>query len=154
MLSFSATFFESSCIDSNPYCEMVREEKLCTILYLENTYKARFADLKKRIGNDYVLNKSGYPRPVTALQSLLLNYQPNYNSHRNYQSNGVSNQLMFAQRGKLGTMKATENISSRYPGEIWTTSPATNVKKKVIILGTTIAQLKPGPKKMQRLSEK
>ena len=41
-----------------------------------------------------------YPRTVTAVQILLLKYQPNYNSHRNSQSNGVSKQLMFAQRGK------------------------------------------------------
>ena len=49
-----------------------------------------------------MLNKAEYPRTVTAVQSLLLNYQPNYKSHRNYQSNGVSNQLMFVQRGKNG----------------------------------------------------
>ena len=75
---------------------------LCAILYLEISDKARFAELKKRIKNDYVLNKAEYTRTVTAVKSLLLNYQPNYNSHRNYQSNGVSNQLMFAQRGKNG----------------------------------------------------
>ena len=75
---------------------------LCAILYLENSDKARFADLKKRIENDFVMNKAEYPRTVIAVQSLLLNYQPNYNSHRNSQSNGVSNQVMFAQRGKTG----------------------------------------------------
>ena len=75
---------------------------LCAILYLENSDKARFSDLKKRIENDYVLNKAEYPRTVNAVQSLLLNYQPNYKSHRNPQFNGVSNQLMFAQRGKNG----------------------------------------------------
>ena len=75
---------------------------LCGILYLENSDKARFADLKKRIENDYVLNKAEYPKTVTAVQSLLLNYQPNYNSHRNSQSNGVRNQIMFAQCGKTG----------------------------------------------------
>ena len=62
----------------------------------------QFSDLKKRIENDYVLNKAEYPRTVTAVQSLLLNYQPNYNSHRNSQTNGISNQLMFAQHGKTG----------------------------------------------------
>ena len=41
------------------------EEMLCAILYLENSDKARFADLKKRIENDYVLNKAEYPRTVT-----------------------------------------------------------------------------------------
>ena len=75
-------------------------EMLCAILYLENSDKARFSDLKKRIKNNYVLNKAEYPRTVTPVQSLLLNYQPNYNSHRNSQSNRVSNQLMFAQRGE------------------------------------------------------
>ena len=39
---------------------------------------------------------------MTAVQSLLLKYCPNYNSHINYQSNGVRNQLMFAQHGKTG----------------------------------------------------
>ena len=75
---------------------------LCAILYLENSDKARFADLKKRVENDYVLKKAEYPRTVTAVQSLLLNYQPTYNSHRNSQSNRVINQLIFAQRGKTG----------------------------------------------------
>ena len=64
---------------------------LCAILYLENLDKARFADLKNRIENDYVMNMAEYPRTVTAVQSLLLNYQPNYNSYINSQSNGVSN---------------------------------------------------------------
>ena len=31
---------------------------LCAILYLENSDKARFPDLKKRVENDYVLNKA------------------------------------------------------------------------------------------------
>ena len=75
---------------------------LCEILYLENSDKARFSDLKKRIKNDYVLNKAEYPMTMTAVQSLILNYQPSYNTHRNSQSNEVSNQLMFAQRGKNG----------------------------------------------------
>ena len=39
---------------------------------------------------------------MTAVHILLLNYQPNYNYNRNSQSNGASNQLMFAQRGKTG----------------------------------------------------
>ena len=42
---------------------------------------------------------------VAIVQSLLLNYQPNYNSNRNYQSKWVSNQLMFTQRGKTGDDK-------------------------------------------------
>ena len=75
---------------------------ICKILYLEKSDKARFADLKKRVENDYVPNKAEYPRTVTALQSLLLNYQPNYNYNKNPQSNGVSNHIIFAQRGKTG----------------------------------------------------
>ena len=80
--------------------EKTGEEMLCAILYLDNLDKARFAYLKKRVENDYVLNKAEYPRTVIAIQSLLLNYQPNYKSNRNYQSNGANNQLMFAQRRK------------------------------------------------------
>ena len=101
-----------------------------------------------------MLKKAEYPRTVNVVQILLLNYQPNYNSNGNYQFNGVSNHLMFAQCRKLGTKKATEKIRSRDPGEIWTTSLATTVEKKIIILGTMTVQLKPGSKKMQRLSEK
>ena len=44
---------------------------ICAILYLENSDKSRFADLKKRVENDYVLNKAEYPRTVTSVQSLL-----------------------------------------------------------------------------------
>ena len=35
-------------------------------------YTARFTDLKKRVENDYVLNKAEYLRTETAGQSLLL----------------------------------------------------------------------------------
>ena len=96
------TGFDSPQEDEKKEIEKAGEDMLCAMLYLENSDKARFADLKKRIGNDYVLNKAEYPRTVTTVQSLLLNYQPNYNSHKNSQSNGVSNQLMFAQREKTG----------------------------------------------------
>ena len=75
---------------------------LCAIIYLENSDKARFSDLKKRVKNDYVLDRAEYPRTVTAVQSILLKYQPTYNSNRISQSNGVSNQLMFLQHGKTG----------------------------------------------------
>ena len=78
---------------------------LCSILYLENSDNARFADLNKRVENDYVLNKKEYPRTVTTVQSLLLKYQTNYNSNRDSQSNRVSNQLMFAQHGIIGDDK-------------------------------------------------
>ena len=58
---------------------------------MENSDKASFSDLKKRVENGDVMNKAEYPRTVTAVHSLILNYQPNYNSYRNYQSNRVSN---------------------------------------------------------------
>ena len=70
------------------------------ILYLENSDKYRFADLKKFVENYYVPNKADYPKTVTIVQSLPLNYKIDYNSNRNYQSNVVSNQIRFAQHGK------------------------------------------------------
>ena len=88
---------------------------ICAILYLENSYKSRFADLKKRIKNDYMLNKAEYPRMVTSVQSLLLKYQPSYNSHRNSQSNGVINQLIFTQRGKTGDNKGDRKEKEQRP---------------------------------------
>ena len=75
---------------------------LCAIPYLENSDKIRFADLKKRVENDYVLKNEEYLRTLTAVQSILLNYLSNHNANRNSQSNGVRNQLMFAQCGKPG----------------------------------------------------
>ena len=55
---------------------------------------------------------------------------------------------------KLGTTKATEKRGIRNPGEIWITSLATSVEKKVIMLGKINDQIKPGSKKMQRHSGK
>ena len=85
------------------------------ILYIGNSDKARFVDLNKRVENYYVPNKAEYPRKVTAVQSLLLNYQPNYNSNRNYQSNGVRNQLIFVQRGKSGDNKGNRKEKEKRP---------------------------------------
>ena len=68
----------------------------------KNPDKSVFDGLKKGIDNCYVLNKTQYLRTVTMVQSLLLNYQHNYNSNRQSQSKGVSNQIMFAQHGKTG----------------------------------------------------
>ena len=82
---------------------------------MENSDKARFADLKKRVKNDYVMNNAEYPKKVTALQSLLLNYQHNYNSNRNPQSNEVSNQLMFAQRGETGDDEGDRKEKEQIP---------------------------------------
>ena len=91
------TGFDSLQEDEKKETEKAGEEMLYVILYLENSDKARLANLKKRIEKDYMPNKAEYTRTVTAVHSLILNHQPNYNSHRNSQPNGVSNQLMFAQ---------------------------------------------------------
>ena len=88
---------------------------LCTILYMENSDKARFSGFKKRVENDYGLNKAEYPRTVAKLQSLLLNYQTNYNSDGNPQSNGVSNQLMSEQCGKTGEDKGDREEKDQRP---------------------------------------
>ena len=56
-----------------------------------------------------------YPRTVTAVQSLLLNYQHNYNSNRNSQPNGVKNQLMFEQHGKTGDNKGNGKDKEQRP---------------------------------------
>ena len=81
------------------------EEILCATLNLENSDKARFADLKKCVKNDYILNKSEYPRTVIALHSLILNYQTNYNYNSQSQYQGFRNQLIFTQNGKPGDNK-------------------------------------------------
>ena len=52
-----STGFDSLQEEEKNEAEKAGEEMLCEILYLENSDKARFADLKKRIENDYVLNK-------------------------------------------------------------------------------------------------
>ena len=104
---------------------------LCAILYLENSDKARFADLKKRVENDYVLNKAEYPRMVTSVQSLLLNYHPNYNSHRNYQSKGVRNQLMFVQRGKTGDDEGDGKQKDQIPRKNLDHIPCNNCGEKI-----------------------
>ena len=61
------------------------------------------------------MNKAEYPRMVNALQSLIVNYQPKYNSNRNSQSNGVSNQLMFAQSGKTRDNKGDVKEKEQRP---------------------------------------
>ena len=62
-----------------------------------------------------MLNKAEYPRTLNAVHSLLLKYQHNYNSNRNSQSKGVSNQLMFAQRGKIGEDKGNMKDKEQRP---------------------------------------
>ena len=107
--------FDSLQEDEKNEAENSGEEMLCAILYLENSDKSRFDDLKKRVENEYVLNKAEYPRTVNALKILLLNYKPNYNSNRNYQSNGVSNQLMFAQQGNTGYNEGNKKEKEQRP---------------------------------------
>ena len=88
---------------------------ICEILYLENPDKSRFDDLKWCVENDYVTNKAEYTRKVTTVQSLLLKYQPNYNSNRNSQSNGVRNQVMFLQHMKSGDNKGNGKEKKKRP---------------------------------------
>ena len=73
---------------------------LCPILYIKNFDEAISADPKMRVKDDYVLNKAEYPKNVTAVKSIILNYQPNYS--RQYQYQGSGNQLMSNQCGKTG----------------------------------------------------
>ena len=102
LLPFHNTGFYFLQEDEKEEIDKSGEEILCAILYLENSDKARFSNFKKRVENDYVLNKAEYPSMVTANQIILLNYQPNYSYNRKSQSKGVRNQLMFAQHGKTG----------------------------------------------------
>ena len=48
------------------------------------------------------MNKAEYTNTVTKVQRLLLNCQPNYNNNRQYQYQGIRNQLMLEQREKTG----------------------------------------------------
>ena len=52
------TGFDSPQEDEKKEIEKAGEDMLCAMIYLENSDKARFADLKKRIENDHVLNKA------------------------------------------------------------------------------------------------
>ena len=52
------TEFDSLQEDKKKEREKAGEEILCAILYLEKLDKDRFPDLKKRVENDYVLNKA------------------------------------------------------------------------------------------------
>ena len=47
---------------------------------------------------------------------------------------GSATSSFLRNAGKLGTTKAMENRRSRDPGEIWITSLAMTVEKKVIML--------------------
>ena len=58
LLPLQNTGFDSLKEDEKKEAEKVGEEILCAFLYLENSDKARFTNLKKRVENDYVLNKA------------------------------------------------------------------------------------------------
>ena len=83
LLSLLNTGFDYLQEDKEKDTEKSVEEILCKILYIDNSDKFRFSDLKKCVENNYVLNKAEKPRTVTAVESLLLNYKPNYKSNRN-----------------------------------------------------------------------
>ena len=106
---------------------------LRAIIYLENSYKPSFYYLKRRVDSGYILNKVEYPRTSTTVQSLILNYQPNYNSNRQYQSQGVSNQLMFSQCGKTGDNDGENKIKFK---DILTISSEMIVEKEVTMRET------------------
>ena len=72
-------------------------------------------DLKQRVENDYVPNKDEYPKTVTSVQSIWLNYQPYYNSNINYQYNGVRNQLLFAKHGNTGDDEGNRKDKEQIP---------------------------------------
>ena len=95
--------------------EIAGEKMLSTIFYLENIDKIRFSDIKKRVGNDYILKQYDYPRIVTELQIPLLDYQHNYNSNIKSQSQGVVNQLMLAQCRNLEIMMVKQNTINKTP---------------------------------------
>ena len=88
---------------------------LCAILYPENSDKARFYNLNNFVEDYYVLKNVEYQSTMTAVQSILLNYQPNYNSNINYQSNRVRNHLMFVQHGKTGDEEDDRKYKEQRP---------------------------------------
>ena len=61
------------------------------------------------------MNKAEYPKTATKLQSLLLNYQSNYNSSGKSQYQGAGNQLMFTQHGKTRDDEGEEKEEKKKP---------------------------------------
>ena len=57
LLPLHNTGFDSIQEEEKKEAENAGEEMICAILYMDNSEKARFADLKNRVENDYVLNK-------------------------------------------------------------------------------------------------
>ena len=58
LLPLHTTEFDLPQENDNKEAETKEEEMLCAILYLENSDKDRFTDLKKPVENDYVMNKA------------------------------------------------------------------------------------------------
>ena len=100
---------------------------LYTTLYLKNSYKSRFSDMKNCVEKSYVLNKSEYTNTVTAVQNILLNYQTNYSRQSKYQ--GARNQHMFTQRGNTEDDGGETKEKIKSPKGTRTTSPVMNAKK-------------------------
>ena len=40
---------------------------LCVVLYFKNSNKSRFSDLNKRVKNDYIIDKSKYPKTIAVV---------------------------------------------------------------------------------------
>ena len=76
--------------------------------------------MKKCMENNYVLNKTSYPKTVTVVHSLILKYLPYYNSNRQSQYQGVSKQLMFSQHGKTGDYEVETKEYKQNPKETFT----------------------------------
>ena len=85
------TGFDALTENDNKKANASVEGMICTTLYLENLYKARFYDLDNRIKNDYDLNKAECLRNVTVVHGIILNCQPKHNSNGKPLSKGFSN---------------------------------------------------------------
>ena len=90
-------------------------------------------------------------RTVTAVQSLLFDYQLNYNYNRKYKSKGVSNQIMFTQCGKNGEDEGKKRGPPTPLEETFTTLPAMIVGKNSIIQETVNPLHKQISKRIQKL---
>ena len=86
------------------------------------------------------------------VQSLLLNYQADYNYNEQSQYQGVSNQLIFSQSGKIGYDEGETKQDKKEPEETLTTSPAMIMDKKVAIQETVNAPHIQISKSMQKHS--
>ena len=58
LFPLNTTGFDSLQENEKKEAETAGEEITCAILHLESSDKARFYDLKKRVGNDYALRKA------------------------------------------------------------------------------------------------